>query len=178
MISYISILRGINVSGQKLIKMVDLKLLYESLGFEKVQTYIQSGNVIFETEEADLQKLISTIEDAITEKYGFNVPVQIRTKEELKKVIDNLPFTGERELNRLLVTFLAETPYYLPMDEIERLKATGDEIVFVNSEVYLYVPEGYGNSKLDNNTLERKLKVKATTRNWKTINKLYEMCVS
>ncbi len=174
--TYISILRGINVSGQKSIKMIDLKVLYESLRFKNVQTYIQSGNVVFKTEETDRQKIISNIEDAIRKEYGFDVPIQIRNKEELKKIIDNFPFEGGRELNRLLVTFLAETVVHIPMNEIEKLKAKDDEIIFVGKEVYLYVPGGYGKSKLDNNTLERKLKVKATTRNWKTINKLYEMC--
>jgi len=175
---YISILRGINVSGQKSIKMADLKVLYENLGFTDVQTYIQSGNVIFGATETDCRKLISAIENAIQKKYDFDVPVQIRTKEEFKKVIDNLPFKGERELNRLLVTFLSETPTNIPIEEIEKLKAKDDEIVFKDQAIYLYVPEGYGKSKLDNNTLERKLKVKATTRNWKTINKLYEMCIN
>ena len=175
--TFISILRGINVSGQKSIKMIDLRALYGGLGFSQVQTYIQSGNVVFEAEELDRQKVISAIQVAISKKYGFDVPIQIRSKEEMKRIIDNLPFPGERQPNRLFVTFLAEVPAHIPMDEIEKLKAVDDEIAFKNHEIYLYVPAGYGKSKLDNNSLERKLKVRATTRNWKTVNKLYEMCL-
>ena len=175
--TFISILRGINVSGQKSIKMIDLRVLYEGLGFTQVQTYIQSGNVVFEAEELDRQKVISAIQIAISKKYGFDVPIQLRSKEEMKRIIDNLPFPGERQLNRLFVTFLAEIPAHIPMDEIEKLKAADDEIAFKNREIYLYVPAGYGKSKLNNNSLERKLKVEATTRNWKTVNKLYEMCL-
>ncbi len=78
--TFISMLRGINVSGQKSIKMIDLKALYESLGFSQVQTYIQSGNVVFEAEESDRQKVISAIQVAISKKYGFDVPIQIRPR--------------------------------------------------------------------------------------------------
>ncbi len=176
MTAYISLLRGINVSGQKLIKMAELKQLYESLGFDAVQTYIQSGNVVFKSDEPDRLKLIARIEEAIKQRYGFDVPVQIRNKDEIKSIIDDLPFKGERELNRLFVVFLAEKPPLIPLDEIEKLKTPQDEIVFKDGHIYMYLPAGAGKSKLDNNTLERKLKVRATGRNWRTVNKLYEMC--
>jgi uncharacterized protein (DUF1697 family) len=176
MTTYISLLRGINVSGQKLIKMAELKQLYESLGFDAVQTYIQSGNVVFKSDESDRSKLISRIEKTIRQKYGFDVPVQIRNKDEMKSIIDDLPLKGECELNRLFVVFLAEKPPLVPFDEIEKLKTPQDEIVFMDGHIYMYLPAGAGKSKLDNNTLERKLKVRATGRNWRTVNKLYEMC--
>lgn len=173
--TYISILRGINVSGQKSIKMADLKALYESLGFEGVQTYIQSGNVIFKSPINDTSKIIEIIEKAIKDAYGFEVPVQIRNREDLKKIIDDFPIKGNIELNRLFVTFMKIKPENIAFDEIEKLKAPGDEVIFKDMEIYLYVPAGYGKSRLDNNTLERKLKVKATTRNWKTIHMLFEL---
>ncbi|NOG47635.1 MAG: DUF1697 domain-containing protein [Calditrichaeota bacterium] len=176
--TFISLLRGINVSGQKLIKMADLRELYFGLGFTDVQTYIQSGNVIFKTQQTDRKKIITKIENAINEKYGFHVPVQIRSQDEIKTVIDNLPIKGEREFNRLLVTFLSEIPETIPMDEIKKFMAPDDDIVIKDREIYFYFPEGLGKSKLDNKTLERKLNVKTTARNWKTVNKLYEMCVN
>jgi uncharacterized protein (DUF1697 family) len=176
MTSYISLLRGINVSGQKLIKMAELKQLYESLGFDAVQTYIQSGNVVFKSDEPDWLKLISRIEEAIQQKYGFDVPVQIRNKDEFKSIIDCLPFKGERELNRLFVVFLAERPTQVPRGEIEKFLAPQDEIIFKDDHLYMYLTAGAGKSKLNNNVLERKLKVKATSRNWRTVNKLYDMC--
>lgn len=173
--TYISLLRGINVSGQKSIKMVDLKTLYESLSFIDVETYIQSGNVLFKSPENDTQKLKAKIETAIKSKYGFVVPVQIISKTEMEKVVKNMPFKGEMELNRLFATFLAEKTVLNAMEEIETLKTQNDEVVFTEKVIYLYIPSGYGKSKLDNNTIERKLKVKATTRNWKTVLKLVEM---
>ena len=89
---YISLLRGINVSGQKKIKMVDLKALYETLGFTDVLTYIQSGNVIFNSEIKDKFELIAKLEEAIQTRYGFYVPVQICTLNDLNDVLSNLPF--------------------------------------------------------------------------------------
>jgi len=104
------------------------------------------------------------------------VPLQIRTKEEMKSIIDKFPFTGDEDIKRLAVVFLAEKPAHIPIEEIEKYKAERDEIVFENQEIYLYIPEGFGKSKLDNNRFERRLQVKATTRNWRTVNKLNDMC--
>ena len=106
--TYISILRGINVSGQKKILMADLKALYENLQFENVKTYIQSGNVVFKSEkklaDADTAK---RIEEAIQKKYGFHVPVIIRSHKELEKVIASNSFLSEKniDLKKLHVTF-------------------------------------------------------------------------
>ena len=176
--TYVSLLRGINVSGQKIIKMVDLKSLYESLSLENVETYIQSGNVVFKSAENDTAKLSTAIENAIRNKYGFDVPVQVITKQEVNSVVENLPFQGELAFNRLFVTFLSEIPNIVPLDEIEALKAKDDQLVFGDKTIYLYIPGGIGKSKLEHNSLERKLKVKITTRNWNTVLKLREMCAT
>lgn len=173
--TYIALLRGINVSGQKKILMADLKALFETLDFEDVQTYIQSGNVVFKSVENDISKLVSLIEDAINTRYGFDVAVQVISKQEINDVVENLPFKGERAFNRLAVVFLAAKPDNIPLADIEPLKAKDDEIVFKDRFIYLYIPQGFGKSKLDNNTIERKIKVRATTRNWNTILKLQEM---
>ena len=97
---YISILRGINGSGQKKIKMVNLKSLYESLGFHNVVTYIQSGNVIFETSCESKSNLKRLIEQAIEKKYMFNMPVELRTNREIAEIIENYPF-GNMDLGML-----------------------------------------------------------------------------
>jgi len=158
----IALLRGINISGQKKIAMNDLKKVFESLKLKNVQTYIQSGNVLFEgTIDA------KTIEKKIQEVFGFQVTVFLRSKEELRKVIAKNPFAG-KDPNYLYVTFLSDTPKETP--EITKDKA--EEFIISGKEVYLYCPKGYGRTKLNNNLFERKLKLQATTRNWKTINKL------
>src|SRR3954471_13536569 len=96
--TFISILRGINVSGQKKIQMTDLKALYEGLKFKEVITYIQSGNVIFKSKSASDQKLAKRIEDAIYERYGFTVPVIIRTAEEMEHAISANPFLKQSNI--------------------------------------------------------------------------------
>lgn len=174
---YISILRGINVSGQKSIRMADLKALYESLGFKAVQTYIQSGNVLFETSKGDGQALAAKIEKAIAKQYGFEVPVLLRSAAELNALIAANPYSERRDIdtNRLYLTFLAEVP---AKEALERTKACNfppDEFSIAGKEVYLHVPHSYGNTKLSNTFFENKLKVKATTRNWKTVLQLAEL---
>jgi len=177
---YISILRGINVSGQKKIKMSGLKSLYDSLGFHNVETYIQSGNVIFESSDKNISKLKKSIEDAIQKKYIFNVSVEIRTKLEFKKIIKNSPF-GSIDLKtdgtKVLVTFLANKPTKECVTDVLKYVKLPEKLVVKGKEVYLYCPNGYGKSKLSNTFLEKKLGVEATTRNWKSVQKLYELSV-
>ncbi|MFV1977275.1 MAG: DUF1697 domain-containing protein [Candidatus Scalindua sp.] len=175
---YISILRGINVSGQKKIKMADLKSLYESSGFENVETYIQSGNVIFESSDKNTANLKKTIEDAIQKKYKFYVPVEIRTKLEFKNIIKNSPFGSidlEKDGTKVLVTFLATKPAKNRITDVLKYVILPERLVIKGKEIYLYCPNGYGKSKLSNTFLEKKLGVKATTRNWKSVQKLYEL---
>ena len=176
--NYISILRGINVSGKNKIKMADLNRLYEGLGFQDVVTYIQSGNVVFKTAVNQEAKLITTIEQAIEAQYNFHVPVQIRTRQEMKAVVDNCPF-GSLDLaengTKVLVTFLSEIPSAEKIELIQQYVKAPEALVVRGREVYLHCPNGYGRSKLSNRFLESKLKVTATTRNWRSVQKLYAM---
>jgi len=177
---YISILRGINVSGQKKIKMLELKLLYESLGFQNVVTYIQSGNVIFDAKEKNKTDLKTNIEDAIDKKYKFHVPVEIRTKREFENIIKNSPFGSVdlvEEGTKVLVTFLCAKPNKNKVSNILKYVVSPEKLVVKGKEVYLYCPNGYGKSKLSNTFLEKKLGVEATTRNWKSVLKLFELSV-
>ncbi|MFV1983264.1 MAG: DUF1697 domain-containing protein [Thiohalomonadales bacterium] len=176
--NYISILRGINVSGQKKIKMADLKLLFESLGFENVVTYIQSGNVLFNTKTKNKADLKSIIEQAIKKTYKFHVPVIIRSKNDFKKIINNLPFKSidtEKNGTIVLVTFLSDKPSKDKYTEIQQYVKSPEKLVIKDKEVYLYCPNGYGKSKLSNNFIENKLSVEATTRSWKSIHKIYDL---
>jgi len=175
---FISILRGINVSGQKKIKMADLKSLFETLGFQNVKTYIQSGNVIFDAIAKNKSSLKKCIEQAIKEKYQFHVPVEIRTSRELENVIKRCPFGPVDLVNegtKVLVTFLALPPVQAKISDIQKYVLAPEKLVVSGKEVYLYCPNGYGKSKLSNTFLEQKLGVDATTRNWKSVHKLYEL---
>lgn len=172
--TYLSMLRGINVSGQKKIPMEALKKLYESLGFKNVRTYIQSGNVVFECPDKNVPALIRTIEKKIRQTYGFEAVVFIRTKDEFKKLIDSTPFS-KKDADKLHVTFLSEPPARLPVEELNEGKSAAEEFHISGKEIYLYCPDGYGRSKLSNNFFERKLKVSATTRNWSTVNELFKL---
>ncbi len=102
--TYISILRGINVSGKNIIKMADLKQLYETLGFMEVQTYIQSGNVIFRTKEQNIITIEKTIKEHIITHFGYDIPVLVIKSEKLKKIVETLPFT-DIDTTKLHVTF-------------------------------------------------------------------------
>lgn len=176
---YISILRGINVGGHKKVKMADLKSLYETQGFESVTTYIQSGNVIFEsTKNLNKTSARDSIEKAIEEKYGFHVPVDIRTNKELEQVVENCPFEealSEENSAKVLVTFLQSTPSKQNQNLLLKLVKPPEKLTIQGEEVYLYCPNGYGKSKLTNTFIENKLDSSATTRNWKSVKKLYEL---
>lgn len=172
--TYISMLRGINVSGQKKVHMADLKNLYEALGFANVQTYVQSGNVVFDSPEVDTAKLTNSIEAQIEMIFGFSVPVLIRIADDLQRIIESHPFAQE-DPARVLVTFLYEPPEDSKWDDLSHYKDKVDQFTLGEQEIFLYCPGGYGKTKLSNTFFERKLGVIATTRNWKSVNALYEM---
>lgn len=176
---YISMLRGINVSGQKLIKMDALKNLYESLGFEEVNTYVQSGNVVFKSGERDTAFLARDLAAKIKEVFAFDVDVIVKTMDEYQSIVDQNPLVNDsdKDLSSMYVTFLSSIPEKVDLKALES-KRQGDEVVeFFNEVIYLYCPGGYGKTKLTNNFFESKLKVVATTRNWKTVSALLEIAL-
>jgi uncharacterized protein (DUF1697 family) len=177
MATYISLLRGINVSGKNIIKMEALQKLYENLGFDNITTYIQSGNVVFTSTAISPEKLTEKISTQIKKDFNFDVPVTIVTIDNLQKIIENNPFLKDssKEENFLHITFLSSKPEKYDSKIIEEKKSIGEEFVIVEQAVYLYCPNGYGNTKLHNTFLETKLKVGATTRNLKTANKLLQI---
>ena len=179
MTTYISILRGINVSGQKIIKMDALRKMYENLGFQSVKTYIQSGNVIFKSKDSKIDGVVQTISRQIKKDFGFDVPVIVLTIDKLKKIIKNSPFSKDlrKDASFLHVTFLSSKPKSFEREVIETKRSNKEEISFSDDAVYLYCPDGYGISKLSNSFLETKLKVGATTRNWKTTNELLKIAL-
>jgi uncharacterized protein (DUF1697 family) len=181
MTTYISMLRGINVGRNKRVKMVDLKLLYKSLDLKDIKTYIQSGNIIFKSRNPDSKDLSNKIKVKIREVFGFDVTVIIRTEKEYKKVIEDNPFK-EEDKKQLYVTFLSKIPSKNLIEDINvdlgyKTQYNLDKYVISRKEIYLYLPDGYGNTKLNNTFFEKKLKVSSTTRNWKTVTKLFDLLI-
>lgn len=172
--AYVALLRGVNVAGHASVSMEELRECFESLGLERVRTYIQSGNVVFEHRTANVTSLVESMEKGINAKFGIDVHVIVRTREEMSRIIENIPF-GAREQERAHVTLLSAEPELVPTREIEEVKDRMEKFLVSGREVYLYCPNGYGKSKLSNSFFERKLRVSATTRNWRTVNILYRM---
>ncbi|AEV99644.1 hypothetical protein A4D02_27840 [Niastella koreensis] len=177
MTTYISILRGINVSGHRMIKMEALKKICTDLNFTNVQTYIQSGNIIFQSKMTDSKKISETITKNIAKVFDFDVPVITLTQTELETVINSNPFLNDKSKNPafLHVTFLSDKPVKQNIEQLRHVDLKNDNFEIVDKAIYLYCPDSYSKSKLTNSLLETKLKVTATTRNWKTTNELFKM---
>lgn len=177
MMTYISMLRGINVSGQKVIKMEALRKIYEDLGMINVKTYIQSGNVIFRSNRHNHQELGNIISTEIQKQFKFEVHIIVLTIDELKEIIEKNPFVTDltMDISNLYITFLATKPSNLKIEEISTKKFQGEKFSILNKAVYLCCSNGYGKSKLNNNYFENTLHVAATTRNWRTANELLKL---
>ncbi len=174
---YIALLRGINVGGKNIIKMAELKHTFEAMGMSRIQTYIQSGNVLFESNEEE-EPLRKRIEHELEAAFGFSATVVLRTAEEFKMVVANCPFSEEEvseadassEGESLYVSFLLEEPSREGIERLRAFKNEGDEYRAEGREVFLLFRHSIRKSKLANNL--HKLGVSSTVRNWKTINKL------
>lgn len=174
MTMYIALLRGINVGGHNIIKMAELRRVLEEIGLERVKTYIQSGNVLFESEEG-AAALIKRIEEKILEEFGFPVPVVLRTAQEWERIIQNCPFITEglAEGESVNVAFLAANPSQEGLDRLSFYKTEKDNFQIEGNNVYLDFRHSIRDSKLAANL--SKLGVPATVRNWKTVLKLSSM---
>lgn len=172
--TYIAILRGINVSGHKLIKMELLRTMFNNMKFKNVETYIQSGNVIFQTARTKCTDLEKKIAKKIVAELKFEVPVLVKTLQEMIEVVENNPFIGKGQVDetKLHITFLSQEPEKNNVDKIAGEVYTHDKFVLAEKTVYLLCPDGYGNTKLNNTFFEKKLNVTATTRSWKTTKEL------
>jgi uncharacterized protein (DUF1697 family) len=174
---YIALLRGINVSGQKLMKMDALKDLFIRLKYTEVNTYLQSGNIVFSTSEDDPNLIANKIEVEILKVYDFEVPVLILPMDELETIAKNHPFVHhfDKDPAYFHITFLRSLPINIDFKVIDKNVQNEEEFVIVEKVIYLYCPNGYGRTKLTNNFFENKLNVSATTRNWKTCNELLKL---
>ncbi len=174
----IALLRGINVGGKRKVLMKDLKALFEKLGYTDVVTYIQSGNVIFDSNSSlGTIQIASKIEKAIFKTYNFEVPVVVITANDIKQAVESNPFLNNEAVsnNQLHLTFLQGIPNSEYLVKIASYPTGSDQFIIKNRVIYLCCQDKYHKSKLSNNFFETKLKVSATTRNWKTVLKLLEL---
>ena len=177
MTRFVSLVRGINVGGHQSVRMDALKELHESLGLQEVQTYIQSGNVVFTSNDADVTKVQQDIENGFAQKFGFQVKVMVRTADEFNVMIENNPFQNQpmKESKWVIAMFLASHPISTAQEDIQKTYTGLEELHIIGQEVYIYYPEGIGRSKLTNVFLEKKLKTMGTARNWNTVLRLQKM---
>lgn len=175
--TYISILRGINVSGHRIIKMDALKTLCLSLDFYNIKTYIQSGNIIFEAIPTDNKIISNAIKSAIEKEFGFDVPIITLRHSELDSIITSNPFVNDKSKDPSFfhVTFLSDRPTKQDIEQLTQIDLRNDKYEIIDKVIYLFCPDSYSNSKLTNSLFEKKLKVTATTRNWKTTNELLNL---
>ncbi len=177
MTRYIAMLRGINLGNHNRIAMPALRDQFVSLGLEKVATYVQSGNVIFDSTMLGNTELAEKIKIMIQKQLSYEVPVIIKSAKEMEKIVAGNPFLTREEMDttNLYVTFLGGLPAHDLIAALLESLGGADEWALSDTQIYLYCPNGYGRTKLTNNLFESKLKVVATTRNWKTVTALAEM---
>ena len=173
----IVLLRGINVGGKRKILMGDLRMLLSKNGYSEIRTYIQSGNILLESDkEKDNEKIGVHIQQLIEKAYGFIVPTVILPVENLKKAYADNPFPAPAsDKISLHLTILQSTPKPALVKSIADFDAGADRFIIKDQFVYLHCEGKYHKSKLTNNFFEKKLEVPATTRNWRTLGKLLEM---
>ncbi len=173
--TFIALLRGINVGGHNKLPMRELVQLLESLGLENVNTYIQSGNVVFQTHQIDRAGLGEEITTAIGRGHGFTPQVMLLSLADLDTAVAQNPFPATDEQHKTLhFYFLEAVPANPDLVSLEAIKTETEQFALIDKVFYLYAPEGIGRSKLAAK-VERALGVPATARNWRTVGKLVEM---
>jgi uncharacterized protein (DUF1697 family) len=173
---YVAFLRGINVGGKNKVKMETLREACASLGFEQVKTYINSGNVIFETAETDDQKLAERLEKAIEKEFALKIKVMVRARAEIEEIVKNNPFEGQFENDKDLHVFFLDEE--LPAEKCELLlsyNSENEQFAVRKREIFCLLRISVLDSLIGKDYIGKKLKVSATARNWRTVNKVLEL---
>jgi uncharacterized protein (DUF1697 family) len=173
---HVALLRGINVGANKRMKMEALRKVFAELGLEGAQTYLQSGNVVFQSKETDKAKLAKRIETAIEEAFGFHSDIILRSAAEVRQVIASDPFADRLDLDpaKLLVLFLGRPLTAAEVKALRQLNVPPDEVLPDETEIYIYYPNGMGRSKLDV-AMAKVLKTNGTGRNWRSTLNILSM---
>ncbi len=173
--THVALLRGINVGGKNPLPMKDLARMFAGAGCANVRTYIQSGNVIFEA-PAGAAKIAETVSANIEKRFGYRIPIVLRTSEQLLKTIAGNPFlqTGA-DVKTLHVYFLAAAPKAGAIAGLDQARSAPDVFHVRGQEIYLHLPNGMARTKLTNAYFDSKLSTTCTARNWTTVLTLAEM---
>jgi uncharacterized protein (DUF1697 family) len=173
----VCLLRAVNVGGHAVIKMAELKALYESLKFHDVQTYVQSGNIVFRSESSDLDAVATKIRAAIEKRFHVTPGVMLRTVDDLKRIVKRNPFAKRSGIEpaKLHVCFLQSALSRAAISDLGKLTFNPEELVPSERELFIYFPNGAGNSKLPWRAVDRICGAPGTSRNWNTVNKLLQM---
>lgn len=171
---YIAFLKGINVGGHKKVPMAELRKQLSKSGFENVQTYIQSGNVIFKSSEENIQKIEETIKNAILNFFEFEVSVLVMTWHDLKRIFNDCPFSEDKKKASYFM-MLHDAPDEALIQVASEKVYEGEEYVIINDCIYYFCAKGYGQAKFNVNFFERKLETFATARNYNTMVKLLSL---
>jgi uncharacterized protein (DUF1697 family) len=173
--TYVALFRGINVGGHNKLPMRELKEVLAGLGLQDVATYIQSGNVVFASDETDKAALSGQIGEAVHQSHGFAPQVLLLTAEEFAQAAEANPYPeAEEEPKTLHLYFLAEEPPEPDMEKLEAIKRENERFVLTDKVFYLHAPDGIGRSKLAAG-VEKALGVAVTARNWRSVIKIMEM---
>lgn len=173
---WVALLRGINVGGGKKVPMARLRELLTGLGHENVATYVQSGNAVFDAAERDAERVAREIERAIEDEFGFDVRISMRTREQLAAVVAANPFPEAAGAPKTLhVLFLSDELAPDALDAVDAAAFEPERFALRGDELYLWLPDGIGRSKLAQTMTERRLGVSVTARNWRTVEALLEM---
>ena len=172
----LALLRGVNVGGKNILPMKDLAAIFTAAGCTDVQTYIHSGNVIFTAPASISAKLPANLTARINKRFGYQIPIILRSANQLGQIIRNNPFlkAGAPE-DTLHVMFLADLPSPQGVGLLDPQRSPGDSFHLSNQEVFLHLPNGGGKSKLTNAWFDSRLATVGTTRNWRTVLKLFEL---
>jgi len=175
-VTYLALLRGINVGGKNKLPMKDLTEIFVGAGCIDVRTYIQSGNVIFRAATDVSAGLPAKITAEIAKRFGYSVPLVLRTAGEIAGVLSNNPFLIPGvALDELHVLFLADVPDRRRVEDLDPNRSPPDAFAVRGQEVYLRLPNGVARSKLTNAYFDSKLATTSTGRNWRTVTKLFEL---
>ena len=175
--THLALLRGINVGGKGKLPMKELSAIFAAAGATDIRTYIQSGNVLFESPLPDT--LIAQVTTEIARIYGYPGRIVLRSAAELNAAFKANPFVkAGTPAETLHVYFLADKPDPAAAKSLDPDRSPGDRFVFRNREVYLHLPNGMARTKLTNAYFDRKLKTTSTARNWNTVGKLVELAVT
>jgi uncharacterized protein (DUF1697 family) len=176
--TFIALFRGINVGGNNILPMRDLVKVLEGLGLKNVKTYIQSGNVVFQSVNTNAFELSQEISATIEITHGFAPQVLLLGMKELQDAIASNPFPeGEREPKTLHLFFLDSIPQNPDLETLESIKTDSEQFELINKVFYLHAPDGIGRSKLAAK-VEKAVGVAATARNWRTVSEVMSMAMA